>query len=173
MKYIFCSVLILLVMAGCSRRPTPAAETPHKKHTSSKSQIATSQYMSIEAKNSSRLKKLYLQYKRWKGTPYQYGGLSQEGVDCSGFVHQTYRSLFKISLPRATKDQVTRGKRVYINQLTAGDLVFFKTRWNVRHVGIYLEKGKFVHASSNKGVMISTLYSGYWKKHYWQARRLL
>jgi len=173
MKYIFCSFLILFLIAGCSRRPVPTAKVLHKQHTPSKSKTASSKNIPTDTKTSSTLKKLYRQYNNWKGTPYQYGGLSQEGVDCSGFVHQTYRSLFKISLPRATKDQVTRGKRVYINQLTAGDLVFFKTRWNVRHVGIYLEKGKFAHASSNKGVIISTLYSGYWKKHYWQARRLL
>jgi len=113
-----------------------------------------------------------MQYKGWKGTPYRYGGLSKNGVDCSGFIYQTYKTVFGISLPRSTTEQVKQGKRVYINQLRAGDLIFFKTGRNVNHVGIYLEKGKFVHASSSKGVIVSSMHTGYWKKSYWQARRL-
>jgi len=137
-----------------------------KKSSSSKPKQTTKQ------KKSTNLQKLYTQYHSWKGTPYKYGGLTLRGVDCSGFVLQTYKKLFKIKLPRQTQYQVKKGKRVYINQLRAGDLVFFKTGFNVRHVGIYLEKGKFVHASSSKGVVISSLYTGYWKSKYWQARRL-
>jgi cell wall-associated NlpC family hydrolase len=36
-----------------------------------------------------------------------------------------------------------------------------------------VEKGKFMHASSSRGVTISSVKEGYWRKHYWQARRLL
>lgn len=171
MKYLLLSLLVLLLLTGCSRRPQPQTyRTPAKQY--KPSPVNTSNTSTNEA-TSSRLDRLYRQYKDWKGTPYKYGGLSQDGVDCSGFVHQTYRTLFKITLPRSTKDQVRQGQRVYINQLSAGDLVFFKTGLNVRHVGIYLEKGKFAHASSSKGVMISSMYTGYWKENYWQARRLL
>lgn len=174
MKYLLLSLLILLVITGCSRRPQPQTySTPAKQHKLSTVNTSHQNKASTNKQTSSRLNRLYSQYNNWKGTPYQYGGLSQNGVDCSGFVHQTYRSIFKITLPRSTKDQVRQGKRVYINQLSAGDLVFFKTGFNVRHVGIYLEKGKFAHASSSKGVMISNMYTGYWKKNYWQARRLL
>ena len=161
-------------MAGCSRRPQPQTyHTPEKRYKPSAINTNPEHKTSTSEQTSSRLQKLYTQYKNWKGTPYQYGGLSQDGVDCSGFVHQTYRSLFNISLARSTKDQVTQGRRVYMNELSAGDLVFFKTGLNVRHVGIYLEKGKFAHASTSKGVMISSMYTGYWKENYWQARRLL
>lgn len=171
-KYIFLSLLILLLLSGCSRR-LAVKHSPQQKNSSSKSHTVSAQDPSRSEKTSFRLKRLYTQYNKWKGTSYQYGGLSLEGVDCSGFVYQTYKSLFKINLPRSTKYQIKEGKRVYLNQLYAGDLVFFKTGWNVRHVGIYLEKGRFVHASSSKGVIISTLYSAYWKKNYTQARRLL
>lgn len=173
MKYIFYSLIIFLLLSGCSRRLEPIKHSPQQKHSPSKSPAASAQDPSTSTQTSFRLKRLYAQYNKWRGTSYQYGGLSLAGVDCSGFVHQTYKSIFKINLPRSTKDQVKKGKRVYLNQLHAGDLVFFKTGWNVRHVGIYLEKGRFVHASSSKGVIISTLYKGYWKKNYTQARRLL
>ncbi len=167
MKYLALILASLMILSGCSRKPTPTPNNTHLKSTRSVPSIPSTQG------KSSTLKRLYAQYHGWKGAPYRYGGLSKNGVDCSGFVHQTYRSLFDIDLPRSTKEQVKQGKRVYINQLNAGDLVFFKTGLNVRHVGIYLEKGKFVHASTSKGVIISTMYSGYWKENYWQARRLI
>jgi len=169
MRYILLTLILLLTFTGCSRKPSTYTKpkTYTKKSTQKKAPPATSKT------SSTTLTRLYTQYKGWKGAPYQYGGMSKGGVDCSGFVHRTYTKLFNIKLPRMTKDQVNQGKRVYINQLHAGDLVFFKTGWNVRHVGIYLEKGKFVHASSSKGVMISNMYTGYWKKNYWQARRLI
>lgn len=172
MKYIFLTLIILLTLTGCSRKPGTHVKpkTYPKKSTQKKAPLRTSK---TSTASSSTLTRLYTQYRGWKGTPYQYGGMSKGGVDCSGFVHRTYTKLFNIKLPRSTKDQVKRGKRVYINQLSAGDLVFFKTGWNVRHVGIYLEKGKFVHASSSHGVIISSMYTGYWKKNYWQARRLI
>ncbi|PHR56391.1 MAG: hypothetical protein COA44_08525 [Arcobacter sp.] len=171
MKYILSILILALVFTGCSRRPAPHSKYKHHSkpitHVSKKSSTLTS-----SQKNNSTLNKIYAQYRQWKGTPYKYGGLTKGGVDCSGFVLQSYKKLFNIRLPRSTKDQVKKGKRVYINQLHAGDLVFFKTGWNVRHVGIYLEKGKFAHASSSKGVIISNMHTGYWKKNYWQARRL-
>jgi len=172
MKYIFFSLVILLSLTSCSRKPISQPKpTQHSK----KTLIAKTDTHKSTTKqtSSSTLNKLYAQHKKWRGTPYRYGGLTLNGVDCSGFIFQTYKSLFNINLPRSTKEQVKQGKRVYINQLSAGDLVFFKTGWNVRHVGIYLEKGKFVHASSSKGVIISSMYTGYWKKSYWQARRLI
>jgi len=173
MKYIFYLLILSLVFTGCSRKPgTYHKAKTYKKQT--KAPIyAKVPPKSTSQKTSSTLNKIYAEYRQWKGTPYKYGGVTKNGIDCSGFVLQTYKKLFNIHLPRSTKYQVKEGKRVYLNQLRAGDLVFFKTGWNVRHVGIYLEKGKFAHASSSKGVVISTMYSGYWKKNYWQARRLL
>ena len=172
MRYILLTLILLLTITGCSRKPGTVHKA--KSYPKKSAQKQTPKTTNTTSKKSSKtLDRLYTQYRGWKGAPYQYGGMSKGGVDCSGFVHRTYQKLFHIKLPRSTKDQVKKGKRVYINQLRAGDLVFFKTGWNVRHVGIYLEKGKFVHASSSKGVIISSMYTGYWKENYWQARRLI
>ena len=159
MKHLFYSLIIIMITAGCSHQ-----------YTANKKQFSSH---STAKHNVPRLKDLYQHYRSWKGTPYRYGGSTKRGIDCSSFIFDTYQSLFKISLPRSTKNQVKQGNRIYINQLEPGDLVFFKTGWNVRHVGIYLEQGKFMHVSSTKGVIISNLNSGYWKENYWQARRLL
>ena len=108
----------------------------------------------------------------WKGTPYRTGGLSKRGVDCSGFVYLTFRSKLGYDIPRTTESQVSLGNTVDRRSLRSGDLVFFKTGLFSRHVGIYLNDSKFLHASSSKGVIVSSLEEWYWQKHYWTAKRL-
>jgi cell wall-associated NlpC family hydrolase len=67
-------------------------------------------------------------------------------------------------LPRSTEAQARIGEPIAISELRTGDLVFFKTSWKTGHVGIYLNDGFFMHASTTKGVMISSLENPYWKK---------
>jgi cell wall-associated NlpC family hydrolase len=56
--------------------------------------------------------------------------------------------------------------------MRAGDLVFFRTADRQKHVGIYLDDGEFLHASSSQGVTISPMQNDYWQQNYWTARRL-
>jgi len=117
---------------------------------------------------------LYSQFSEWKAVKYRFGGLSKNGIDCSGFVYLTYLDNFSIQLPRTTEQQVKKGVKVNTQaNLKAGDLVFFKTGVRQRHVGIYLEKRTFLHVSTKKGVIISRLDNPYWKKRYWRAVRVL
>jgi probable lipoprotein NlpC len=98
--------------------------------------------------------------------------MSHSGIDCSGFSVVTYRDLFGIKLPRKTTEQAVKGRAVSKKGLRAGDLVFFETGIWQKHVGIYMEKGRFIHASTSRGVMMSNLKDKYWRKSYWKARRL-
>lgn len=113
------------------------------------------------------------EFSHWQGTPYRLGGNSKKGVDCSALVQHIYRDSFNISLPRTTKTQVKKGALVYRDQLQVGDLVFFKTGRHTRHVGIYMGNNEFIHASTSKGVITSSLDNMYWKPKYWQAKRIL
>ena len=115
---------------------------------------------------------LYAQLNEWKAVRYDYGGLSKEGVDCSGFVYVTYLSNFGIALPRTAAQQAREGQLITQLQLRAGDLVFFKTGRVSRHVGIFVDQRKFIHASKSQGVMISSLDDWYWSKKYWKATRI-
>ena len=115
---------------------------------------------------------LHRQYAQWKGTRYQFGGLSNKGIDCSGFVHVTFKKQFSINLPRTTVEQKSLGSEVLRKSLQVGDLVFFKTGKRFYHVGIYLKDDHFLHVSSSKGVMISSLDNIYWNKRYLLSRRL-
>jgi hypothetical protein len=108
----------------------------------------------------------------WIGTRYRYGGISRNGVDCSGFTLVTYKELFGRKLPRTVREQVQKGAAVDKDLLQPGDLVFFKINVFQKHVGIYLENDLFVHASLSGGVMISRLNDSYWKQRYWQAKRM-
>ena len=113
------------------------------------------------------------QYQRWKGTRHRLGGTGSQGIDCSGFVTAVYRDAFNINLPRTTQAQVHQGKSVSLNELQPGDLVFFKPPGYPRHVGIYLNRSKFVHASKSKGVTISKIDEYYWGKYFWTAKRII
>ncbi len=114
------------------------------------------------------------QLSQWHGTPYRYGGLSRGGIDCSGFVFRTFRDRFGVILPRSTAAQTEVGTKISRKELLPGDLVFFKTGAgeNGLHVGIYDSGNEFIHASTSRGVVRSSLDNVYWRKVYWQARRI-
>ncbi|OCG25327.1 hypothetical protein A9G22_00435 [Gilliamella sp. App2-1] len=122
--------------------------------------------------NPTMLAKIESHYKKWQNTPYRYGGTTLAGSDCSALVMNFFKNKLSKNLPRSAAEQAKLG--VKVNTPKAGDLVFFKTGRSRSglHVGIYYTDGKFLHASSSKGVTYSSLYESYWKKHYWMTRRI-
>lgn len=112
------------------------------------------------------------QFMEWRGVKYRSGGLSKAGVDCSGFVHLTFRKKFGLSIPRTTRDLLGYGRKVSRRALRPGDLVFFRTGLRKRHVGIYMGEDKFIHASTSRGVMVSNMQEKYWVRSYLQSRRI-
>jgi len=115
---------------------------------------------------------LYEQYNSWRGVRHRDGGLSKNGIDCSGYVYLTYRDKLHRSVPRSTELLARAGNEVNPGRMLPGDLVFFRTGGKKRHVGIYLKNGSFMHVSSSRGVMISELQNPYWSDAFWMARRL-
>lgn len=113
---------------------------------------------------------LMAQHERWEGTPYRLGGTSSSGIDCSALVQNIYADQFNVNLPRTTRHQVNEGAAVTRASLEPGDLVFFRPPGS-RHVGIYVGDNRFLHASTSRGVMISSLDNVYWKRYYWKSRR--
>ncbi|KFZ36282.1 hypothetical protein HR45_17415 [Shewanella mangrovi] len=148
--------VLLLLLTGCSSTNTPAAN-------------------SVTNTNAPLLpvKTLTAFEQQWRGVPYRFGGNSKRGIDCSAFVQLTYQQLANIRLPRTTEAQANQGFKVPLTAVTSGDLLFFKTGWSSRHVGIYLSQNNFMHASTSEGVTISSLNTPYWREAFWQARRLI
>ncbi len=107
------------------------------------------------------------------GVPYVFGGTTPNGFDCSGYVRYVFSNA-GIYLPRMADEQYAVGSYVSMNELTAGDLVFFSTyEAGPSHVGIYLGNGNFINASSSRGVAIDSLNSSYWGSCYIGARRIM
>jgi probable lipoprotein NlpC len=109
----------------------------------------------------------------WLGTPYLPGGSTKNGADCSGFVSSVYMEKEKMYIPRSTTEEYKIGKAIDKNNLAVGDLIFFGDGKKVNHVGLYVGKGNFIHASTSNGVMVSPLEDNYWKPKYIGAKRYL
>ena len=110
----------------------------------------------------------------YMGVPYVFGGNTpSSGFDCSGYVRYVFANA-GIYLPRTADVQYNCGYAVSTSELAPGDLVFFETYCpGPSHVGIYVGDGNFIHASSSRGVTISSLSSSYYSAHYLGARRVM
>lgn len=112
--------------------------------------------------------------KDWIGTPYRWGGTSKSGADCSGFTLRVYEEAFGKTLPgRRAEDFFQSAELINEKQAQPGDLVFFRIKGRrIDHVGVYLGNRRFAHASSSKGVVISSLDESYYAKHFFKFGRI-
>ena len=119
--------------------------------------------------------KMLMEIIKYLNVPYQYGGNSKSGIDCSAFTQNIYKSTLSINLSRSAREQYKQGEIISdVDDLQFGDLVFFDTRSGVSpgHVGIYIGDELFAHASSKKGVTISSLNHVYYKDRFMGSRRI-
>ncbi|WP_249672119.1 C40 family peptidase [Pseudomonas abieticivorans] len=112
------------------------------------------------------------------GTRYRFGGTTESGFDCSGFIGYLFREEAGMTLPRSTREMINvKAPLVARNNLKPGDLLFFSTRGRgrVSHAGIYLGDDQFIHSSSKRsgGVRIDSLDDTYWSKTFIEAKRAL
>ncbi|MFA0077914.1 C40 family peptidase [Vibrio artabrorum] len=158
-KRILALIVTLTTLVACSSTPIPYRDMNALSKPLSKSeQMTTNAYMTV--------------YKHWQGVPYHFRGTSFQGIDCSAFVQIAVQDAAQKTLPRTTKNQSKQGVKIAYKQAMSGDLVFFKTSLNVRHVGVYLGNKQFLHVSTSKGVIISRLDNPYWASKFWQFRRI-
>jgi cell wall-associated NlpC family hydrolase len=129
--------------------------------------------------SSKRISKVIQHAKTFEGTRYKFGGTDRKGMDCSGLVYVSFRKE-NVQLPRVSRDMAKQGIRLKLKQTEKGDLVFFKTNKNkktINHVGLVVEnkKGviKFIHSSSSRGVIVSSLTEKYWKNAFVEVRRVI
>jgi cell wall-associated NlpC family hydrolase len=108
------------------------------------------------------------------GIPYVWGGVNKQGFDCSGFTQYVLRKN-DVNVSRIAETQYLEGTWIPKSKLKAGDLIFFQTyKLGPSHVGIYLDNGMFIHASSGKNeVTISKLDNTYYTQHYLGAKRII
>ena len=161
--------LILLIFWGCSsivRFSDKSDEiiNTNKIKTSSNTKINQSNEsgstdLNNLEKYTTKTQKMILEVAEdWIGTPYKYGGIDKNGIDCSGFTYIVFLTVGKV-LPRTAEQQYLYTKRISIKELDVGDLIFFARKGKISHVGIYSGNNTMIHASSSNGVIRQSLDS--------------
>ncbi|CAA0146577.1 C40 family peptidase [Tenacibaculum maritimum] len=133
----------------------------------------------VKQKEASIADKIVWTAVSYKGVPYKYAGSNRKGMDCSGLIYTSFKSR-NIDLPRTSRQMYEKGYLVRLKEVKRGDLLFFKTtnkRGKVNHVGLVTSiknsEIRFIHSTSSKGVIVSSLKESYWKKAFVKAKRLI
>lgn len=169
MKQLLPILLLALLLSSCKSK---------KSYSNKKRQTHTVK-VNTTAKPSEEAETIAKYAKKFNGTRYKYGGTTKRGMDCSGLVYTSFKDN-KVSVPRTTRDLSSYGNWIDLKEVNVGDLVFFATKKNsrkVNHVGIVTNvrpgNVEFIHASTSRGVIISSLAEKYWYFAFVQARRVL
>ncbi|WP_068821981.1 C40 family peptidase [Pedobacter psychrophilus] len=165
--YFFLIICSLLIFTSCKSKKRAVRHSNYQlEKPSNKIASKYADEMGV-SKGAIKNGKLYEFIDDWEGTKYQFGGLSKSGIDCSGLVFLIYQDVYHKQIPRITSQQVEIIKRKYENQFKEGDLIFFDYDGKkFSHVGLYLQNGYYVHASTKKGVMIEKLQNPYTYKYF-------
>jgi len=170
MRRILLYFIVSIILASCGgakKRSTTARKT--EKTSKTRAKVST---------KDRKIKSIIGYAKTFEGTRYKYGGTTKKGMDCSGLVYTSFKK-GEVVLPRTSRAMSTQGTKISLKKVAIGDLLFFKTnkRKNViNHVGLVVSIGKrieFIHASTSKGVTISSLDERYWNNCFAGVRRIL
>jgi probable lipoprotein NlpC len=167
-QYLFFTLTVFaVILSSCHTRKIVMKGQPGEvvRPTSS----IADKYADIIGVNKSDIQngRLYTFIDQWMGTRYKFGGQDRDGIDCSGLAQLLEQQVYGINIPRSTGEQINVIKRKYEDQLLEGDLLFFDYDGKkFSHVGVYLQNGYYVHASSTKGVMITKLHDPYTYKYF-------
>jgi cell wall-associated NlpC family hydrolase len=164
---------VILLMTAC-------ASSPHRKQAtfkSSHSSLADLPARAPSAASAGEANDILFRAIGLVGTPYHWGGNTPAGgFDCSGLVDYIYRTAARIQLPRTSHEMASMDKRKVrrMTQLASGDLVFFAINGGINHVGVYVGKGRFVHAPNSGGtVRLDDIDGPFWGNHFAYGRRVL
>ncbi|MBT8291392.1 MAG: C40 family peptidase [Muriicola sp.] len=175
-----CGVVKKKTTYGSNRTVTVAAsEIPGVIDSDSISDI-TSEEKAIENEISlNRSEEIINTALTFTGVKYKYGGTTRKGMDCSGLLYVSFLE-HDIYLPRVSYYMANEGKKIKLDEVSKGDLLFFTTskrRKRINHVGLVVavdgEDIRFIHSTTSRGVIVSSLKEGYWNYAFVKATRVL
>jgi len=178
--------LILVCSCGVVKKKTTYSETKDRTITvKADTEPATASEQTAETtapvttSNNSIAEEIIGTALQFSGVRYKFGGTTRKGMDCSGLLYVAFKE-HEVPLPRVSHQMADQGTRIKVKNVTKGDLLFFNTRRRgkrINHVGLVVEvKGddiKFIHATSSRGVIVSSLREGYWNYAFVKATRVL
>lgn len=171
-----CVLILLISFSACS---TKKIVTGNQGSSSYVTELNAKSYATVKDKyiigfyaqelgiNEKDLKdiSLYRFIDDWMGVPYRIGGNTKSGIDCSGLTNLLYRNVYQVAIPRTTSQIYSKISTKPYTDLKEGDIVFMNYDGKKNsHVGIYLRNGRFFHASTSKGVMISDFNQPWYQK---------
>ena len=181
-------LLFALILSSCGssqktyvaeNSPTPEKKVTHKPIKASAPQTRINTAPPEAEPEDNRVFNITTYARDHEGTPYKFGGTSKSGMDCSGLVYTSFLQE-NIPLPRSSRDMALKGDRLSLEEVNIGDLLFFETNKNrkvINHVGLVVEIQPghifFIHSSTSRGVIISSLADNYWWDHFVMARRVI
>ncbi len=179
LKHFVVLAISSFVIASCGSSKSVSKPKTSPTKSVSKSENLRKLDSKFDGKLSGSMKSILKDAENYLGTPYKFGGNTSSGLDCSGLTTKVFEEN-GLKLPRRSADQANTGKNIDLKEAKPGDLIFFATAGGtkVSHVGIVhtIENDgevKFIHASTSKGVIISSLNEKYWNKAYLHAQRVL
>lgn len=179
MKKTILLLVLLLCICACKSSKRSKVVTKKSKIEKRDTKVISTPKLN-ETRNKSTSSKIVDYSKQFIGTRYKWGGTTKRGMDCSGLVYESFKA-YQIYLPRISRDMAKKGRKINLKQTLKGDLLFFKTgnnrRNSINHVGLVVEIRDnnifFIHATSSKGVIISSINNAYWKSAFTEVRRVL
>lgn len=181
MRHKFLYILAILFLTNCiSKKRTTYSKTRtvtvESKDTDEK---VTSTTSSKKRRTNKKADAIVAKALTFSGTRYKFGGITKKGMDCSGLIYVALKEN-EISFPRVSYQMANEGKRIKLTAVEKGDLLFFKTSKSgkrINHVGLVVhvdgDNIQFIHSTSSRGVIVSSLREGFWNHSFIKATRIL
>ena len=186
------SVILLLLLTACgAKKRIPQTETPHISIEGGKTDSTITALPEQERSeagftgdtgyttSAATINEVINTAMEYSGVRYKYGGTSEKGMDCSGLLYVAFRA-HDIPLPRISHEMAEEGRRIRVNEVSKGDLLFFTTTRRgrkINHVGLVVavegDDIKFIHSTTSRGVIVSSLREGFWNYSFVKATRVL
>ncbi|WP_405384342.1 C40 family peptidase [Maribacter sp. LLG6340-A2] len=180
--------LIICLIYSCGAKKTSSSDKERKisvaaAHNARTGKVSTTpktkEYKGRTSSTHTKADKIINTALSYSGVRYKFGGTTKKGMDCSGLLYVSFGE-HDVKLPRTSYHMAEEGHRVAVKNIEKGDLLFFKTTRGskrINHVGMVVgttnNEITFIHASTSRGVTVSSLRDGFWNQAFVKATRIL